>query len=400
MKDIVMIIHTMGTLKKTDNDRYIYLANLLIGKEDVSIEIVTSDFEHHKKNYRNQEIVKEYPYKITFLHENEYKKNVSIRRILGHYSFARRLKRYLSNRKKPDVIYCAIPPTVSAKVAAAYAKRNSVRFVVDIQDLWPEAFQMVLGKNWVSKIILSPMMKSVDYVYSCADAVVAVSDTYVNRVMSVNRKAKQGASVYLGTDGRIFNEKPTVTVDKPKNEFWIAYVGNLGTSYDFLNVFKALKILSDKGISDIRLLVLGDGNMRVEVEKLVGKYFRNTIIYGYLPYIDMFEYLKKCDIALNPIIKKSVSSVVNKVGDYAAAGIAVVNTQDSEEYRMLLEHYEAGLSTEPENAKDIADKIEILYRDKQLCVKMGENNKKLFEEKFNRTKTYTEIVDMLLDDLD
>ena len=105
MLDILMVVHTMGTMDPSDNDRFSYIANMLISR-GAKVEMVTSDFEHHKKRYRNcSEIKGKYSFDITFLHEKKYKKNVSLARILGHISFGEKLKKYLSKRKKPDVIY-------------------------------------------------------------------------------------------------------------------------------------------------------------------------------------------------------------------------------------------------------------------------------------------------------
>lgn len=171
--DILMIVHTMGTLDPSDNDRFTYLAKMLVSKGH-NVEIVTSDFEHHKKAYRDTEaIVRKYPFKITFLHEDAYQKNVSVQRIAGHISFAKRLKKYLKKRNKPDAIYCAIPPTVSADCAAHYAEKNQIRFIIDVQDLWPESFIMALGDNIVSRCLLKPMAVFANGAYKRANAIVA-----------------------------------------------------------------------------------------------------------------------------------------------------------------------------------------------------------------------------------
>lgn len=107
MKDVLMIIHTMGSLDPSDNDRFTYLAKKIIETGEASVEIVTSDFEHHKKKYRDEDVANCYPFKFIFLHESAYMKNVSVRRIKGHNCFANNLKKYLDVRNKPDVIYCA-----------------------------------------------------------------------------------------------------------------------------------------------------------------------------------------------------------------------------------------------------------------------------------------------------
>lgn len=58
----------------------------------------------------------------------------------------------------------------------------------------------------------------------------------------------------------------------------------------------------------------------------------------------MVGLLCSCDIAVNPIKKGSAGSIINKVGDYAAAGIPVVNTQENLEYKNILEEYNAGIN--------------------------------------------------------
>ena len=121
-------------------------------------------------------------------------------RFLSHYIMARNLKKYLRKRKLPNVIYCSIPSLSVAKVMAKYANKNKIKFIIDIQDLWPEAFTMVFKIPFINKIIFSPFKRNADYVYSSADEIIAVSETYSNRALKVNKKVKKATSVYLGTN--------------------------------------------------------------------------------------------------------------------------------------------------------------------------------------------------------
>lgn len=398
-KDVLMIVHTMGTMLASDNDRFSYIAKLLLDK-DCNVEMVTSDFEHHKKNYRNLSIATEHPFKITFLHENKYKKNISISRIIGHVSFAKNLRKYLNSRKVPDVIYCAIPPTVSANVAAKFASKNKIPFVIDVQDLWPESFEIALGHNPLAKAILKPMSYFANGAYKRANAIIAVSNTYVKRASKNNKIAKYKESVYLGTDGKKISCLNTNELENSKDErvFRIGYVGNIGKSYDFLHLFQALNILKKKGIDDIELYILGDGDYRKQVESYILEYYEKVTITGYLPYLEMMTQLETCDISINPIIMGTFSSVVNKVGDYAAAGLAVINTQDNQEYRKIVEENNIGINAKTEDSEDMANCIYKLYSDRNLCKVMGDNNKMLFNERFDRSKTYKRIIDCILED--
>lgn len=87
------------------------------------------------------------------IHEPGYQKHISLKRLYSHHVMGRNLKKYLSQRKKPDVIYCAIPSLSAVFVAARHARRNKVRFFVDVQDIWLEAFQLAFRVPVLSGIL-------------------------------------------------------------------------------------------------------------------------------------------------------------------------------------------------------------------------------------------------------
>lgn len=393
MKKIIIIANFMTFPSEKGNSRFNYIANL-IDKNKYDLEIITSNFYHMKKKHRELNFEKEQNLncKIKLISEPGYKKNVSIKRFYSHYILAKNLKKYLKQIDKPDIIYCAIPSLSVAKVAAKYAEKKNIRFIIDVQDLWPEAFKMVFNIPIISNLIFYPMKKEADYIYSKADDIIAVSDTYVDRAVSVNKKYKNKLSVFLGTDLDYFEElskaKKNTTVD---NIVRIAYIGTLGHSYDIKSVIDSIKILNDKGIKNILFVVMGSGPLQEEFENYAKEKKVNCEFTGRLNYDDMVGKLCSCDIAVNPIKSGSAGSIINKVGDYAAAALPVINTQESEEYRKIVEDYNIGFNVENGNIVELAEKIEILYKDKDFRKMLGDNNRKLAEEKFDRKKTYLEI---------
>ena len=173
----------------------------------------------------------------------------------------------------------------------------------------------------------------------------------------------------------------------------LAYLRN---SYDFINVFKALNELNKRGYLDICFNIFGDGDRKDELKDLSKKYFPNTVFWGYLPYVEAIQRLSQSYLALNPVLKASFSSVINKVGDYAASGIPVVNSQNSDEYRQLVDEYKCGLNAKPEDYLDIANKMEVLLRNPNMARAYGTSNRKLFDDMFDRRKTYSKIVEALV----
>ncbi|MBQ4091546.1 MAG: glycosyltransferase family 4 protein [Clostridia bacterium] len=393
--DIVILADFSGSFDGRTNNRFMYLANML--SEEHSVELVTSDFHHGSKTHFAK-TPEDYPFKVTMLHEAQYKKNISLKRFYSHFVWGSEVKKYLKKRKKPDVIYCAVPTLYASYNAAKYCKKNGVKFIVDIQDLWPEAFKMVLRIPVVSDIIFAPFTFLANGIYKRADEVVAVSDTYVNRAQRVNKKGNNGHTVYLGTRLETYDggasQAPLYT--KPEGEMWIGYCGTLGASYDIPNLIYAIKQLGEKGISNLKLIVMGDGARRADFEAIAEQSGINCLFTGRLPYGDMCAQLTQCDIVVNPIKRGSAASIINKHADYAASGLPVVNSQESREYRELIERYNMGLNCKNEDANDMADKLEMLVANRELRIEMGKNARRCAEERFDRKNSYKEIADAIV----
>lgn len=400
MKDILFITHFTQIPGEQGNNRFYYIINN-INNTNINIEVVTTSFSHKKKVQRDinvNALNEDNNIKFTLLNEPNYNKNVSVKRLYSHYIFGKNVKKYLKTRKKPDLIYCSIPSLDAVAIAAKYAKKHGIKFVIDIQDLWPEAFKLVLNIPIIGNILFYPMKKKADYIYKTADEIIAVSETYSKRAIEVSDKVKEGKVVYLGTNLDIFDEafSKHKHKSKPNNEVWIAYAGTLGHSYDLTNVFDALNIVKNKGVKNIKFIVMGDGPLKEKFEKYSIEKQINTLFTGRLPYEEMVGILGTCDIAVNPISKGAAQSIINKHADYAAAGLPVINTQENLEYRSLVDEYQMGLNCNNNDSKDLAEKLKNILEDCELKEKMGNNSRRLAEEKFDRKNTYDTIYETIL----
>lgn len=393
-KRIMIIAHFCDYGDENTNNRFNYLANML-ASSGYDVELITSSFSHRDKKQRKESFVVG-PYKTTLIYEPAYHKNISFKRLfVSHRMMAANLRKYLSSVEKPDLIYCAMPSINVSEVAAKYAEENKVPFFVDVQDLWPEAYKLILKNEIVYNLATKSMQGRVDRVYAAADQIIAVSETYAERAMRVNRKCKESLAVYLGTELAVFDrnvQENEPVVKKPEGEFWIGYCGTLGHSYDLSIVIYALQNLKKQGVENVRFIVIGSGPLEEQFKSLADELGVNFLFTGKLPYEKMCAQLCQCDIAVNPIAKGAAQSIINKHGDYAMAGLPVVNTQECKEYRDLLTKYECGINCEPESVEQVAEAILLLSRNRELCAAMREKARKMGTEKFERSKTYQEIL--------
>lgn len=390
--DIVIISEFCEDFSLTDNDRFLYLAKLLSKENDV--EIITSAFRHTTKKHRN-EAAAQWPFIISFIEEPGYPKNICLQRFKSHHIWGKNVIKYLMARKKPDVVYCAVPSLTGPNLVSRYCEKNQIRFIIDVQDLWPEAFQMVFPMPVFKRVFFAPFKVCADGIYKRADAICAVSDTYCQRALSVNQKTTTTTTVFLGTDLSVFDRfaEEQYEMKKGSDEIWLAYCGTLGSSYDINCVIDALSILNNP---KVYFIVMGDGPKRANFEAYAKEKACQAIFTGRLHYNEMCSIIKMCDITVNPIVHNAAASIINKHADYAASGLPVINTQESEEYRSLIDTYQMGFNCKNNDANDLADKIRILISDPLLRKKMGMNARKCAEEKFDRKNTYPRLISLIM----
>lgn len=397
-KDILIIAHFSGDMEEGSNARFSYLSNLILQEcSSCDVELLTTNFSHDKKR-KKVEPAKEFQFKTTMLAEPGYPKNVCLRRFYSHWVFGNHVAKYLRLRKRPDIIYCAVPSLDVAYAAARYAKENNIRFIIDVQDLWPEAFRMVFQIPVLSNIIFAPMERKANRIYAAADNIAAVSQTYADRALRVNNKCEKAVVVFLGTDLARFDElrKDELLMQKPGEEIWMAYIGTLGHSYDLTCVMDAMVLLRDKGkAQNLRFIVMGDGPLKERFENYAKKLCLLVTFTGRLSYSEMVPQLCECDFAVNPITHGAAQSIINKVGDYAAAGLAVINTQECQEYRDLITEYKSGMNCKNGNIPELADAIESLVADAGLRKTLGWGNRRLAEERFDRRNSYLRLLEII-----
>lgn len=390
--DIVIIANFCMDFSETDNGRFSYLAELL--SKNHSVEIITSSFYHITKQKRK--ILTKHSYRITLIDEPGYEKNICLKRFYSHYIWGKNVGRYLLKRKKPDIIYCAVPSLTGALIAAKYCEKKDIKFIVDIQDLWPEAFKLVFNVPIISKLMYLPFEYMANSIYKRANQIIAVSETYVDRALKVNKKCKKGYSIFLGTELKIFDEncQRTPALKKNRDEIWLAYCGTLGSSYDLTSVIKAISKIK---ISNLYFLIMGNGPLMEKFQMLADNLEIKAIFTGRLPYNEMCSVLSKCDITINPIMPGAAQSIINKHADYLASGLPIINTQENKEIRNLIEEYHCGINCKNADENDIKNAIIKLCKNKNLRIEMGKNARRLAVDKFDRGKTYKKIIKLITD---
>ena len=400
MKKIAVVASDVAMPGEKGLGRLYYFSNML-SANGFQVELITADFQHWEKAHRSEaqinEIKRNTPFQLTFLHEPAYAKNIDLKRILSYRVLASNVRRYLSSADF-DLIYSLIPDNHLAATAGRCAHQRGIPFVIDVEDLWPEAMRMVFDVPVVSDLVFSYFTHSARQAYSYADAVVGSSDEYRDEPLKYGIDVPRKKTVYVGNDLHAFDEAVRThagAIRKPDGEFWVVYAGTLGTSYDIGTAVEAASLVASEGHPEIKLIILGDGPERSAWEALAKEKQVDARFLGFLPFEEMAAYLSLSDVTLNSLVAKAAQSIVSKIGDYLAAGKPMINTGLNKEFCEKVRNDDFGINVVPGNARLLADAVLALYHSPEERERMGRRARKIAETQFDRSETYLGIVDLI-----
>lgn len=212
---------------------------------------------------------------------------------------------------------------------------------------------------------------------------------------------KRGKVIYNGLDFSRFGEKvekirkEKLENHKGEDKFIIGIVANLTEYKDYYTFFNAIKILQQK-INNLEVHIIGGGKLaqvykeyavRIGVKQEILKYFgRVTNVEDYIPYFD---------VGVLCSYKEKGEGLSNSVLEYMACGVPPVIT-DIGAAREIVENGVSGLLFEAGNAEDLANKIMMLYKDRNLRTEIGKNAKKIVSEKFSYDRYIKEFEEYYL----
>ena len=381
--------------------RFRFLSDLL-AREGFEVDLITSTFQHWDKAQRDttRASFQGLPYRVQFVFEPGYKRNLDLVRINSHRIFARNLKgffksRFRDNPRAYDLIYSEIPPNDMARVCAEAAREQGIPYVADVNDLWPEAMRMAIDVPVLSDIAFAPFARDARRVYQLISAAVGTSDEYADRPAADRDEPYEKRTVYVGNQLALFDEGARENpISKPEGEVWVTYAGMLGASYDIATLIDASILAAEKD-PRIRVKLLGDGPDREALEKRAADAGAPVEFVGYAPYEVMAGWLCASDVTVNSLVKSAAQSIVTKIGDYLAAGIPMVNTGSSPEFRAKVESDGFGVNVEAEDAQALANAVLELADDPSRCTDMGRRARSIAEEQFDQERSYQAIVELI-----
>ncbi|MEO0144372.1 MAG: glycosyltransferase family 4 protein [candidate division WOR-3 bacterium] len=216
--------------------------------------------------------------------------------------------------------------------------------------------------------------------------------------IAVSEVAKRSIIKYFDGEYRIIPNGVDVNRFKPDNEKipWllednskkILFVGRIeprkGLKYLLLALNEVVKF-----ISDVKLIVVGDGPFKLLYEQYLNKNIEDKVIFvGKVGYNELPKYYVSCDIFVSPATEKESFGIV--LLEAMASKIPVI-ASNIEGYKQVIQNEVNGILFENENYKDLASKIIMLLRNKNLANRLVENAYDIVIKKYSWEAVSKEI---------
>lgn len=384
-KKNIWIIDPYGEIPQSDwrDGRYFLMAKHLT-QAGHNVILFISNFSHRTKKFTHEK-------EELFLIQNigfhvvpscSYKSNISYSRIKFERLFIRNMLSQLNNIDLPDCIILRDPALFISKPVVKFCKVNSVKLVVDIIDLWPELFELVLPRyfQFMGKFFFLPLYLRRRSLLKSSDAVVAVSPDYLDIARKINPNIPYEV-IYWGcnlskiieiTNSESSDVLNLFNISKAKDDFWIIYAGSLGEYYDIKSIAEVAKKIESLNFN-IKFFIAGAGPMQNWITNYIKDNEPSNLIYlGSLKTNILFGFFKFCNIGLSTYSEKSTVSMPIKCYDYFGAGLPIINSL-GRNLELIVRENMLGLQYIPENVDSLANSIIKLSNDPELYLRMKSN---------------------------
>lgn len=329
--------------------------------------VLSSIFSHSLKKFREFDNKK-----FITLKTISYSSSLSINRILSYLIFSYGVFKFLG-KNSFDIVYVNLPPN-GLGLPLLLRKKRFNKLVVDVIDLWPEAFP--INKGLIKKTILylcgvlpKIIRKKIIY-YS--DFCITESNYFYDKL---DLKNTSNSKV-------IYIKKPELIepcFEKVSKELSIIYLGNIGKIYDFDSLIKIIK-----GVKKKRKLVLHIIGLGPLSSWLIDSLKNENIDYHFhgASFDENIkrEIISKCWFGFNGYKHNTEVALSYKSVDYLSYGVPLLNSA-KEDTKCMVENEKIGYNFHSDTLEQIIDKLLKISPDEVM--KMKKKSYTFFQDKLS-----------------
>lgn len=295
-----------------------------------------------------------------------------------------KLLRWVKNIN-PDIIHVHTPVTIGL-LGISTAKILSKPLIATYHTLMEEYFKIYftpkrIGKKYSETFTKRFIRKYTKFFYNKADLITVPSLAIKKHLIKLGVE-KPIIILPTGIDTEFFKPK-----GKPEKNT-VLWVGRLGKEKSLDILLKAFGIVQKK-IPKAKLVIIGDGPERKNLELLAEKLSLNAEFKGYVQREKLPHYYARAWLLASPSTTETQGLTI--LESFACACPVVV--ANALGFKDFVKHNYNGFFTKPKNIKDFAEKMIKLLENPSLRKKLSKNARKTAKE-FSISKQTKKLADI------
>ncbi len=295
--------------------------------------------------------------------------------------------------KNTDVILATSPQFFCGFAGTIASKLNRKPFILEIRDLWPDSILAVgaLKENFAIKFlrVLEKQM------YFSATKIVTLTDAFKKYISDLGYDDNNIVTIPNSMDlSRIKSISKPKTDFKKQDRFICSYIGTFGMAHNLGVVVETAKILKDN--ETIHFLLIGDG---AEKETIVeqARGLSNITILPLQTKKDIPWFYNISDVGLIMLKNNKLFTTVipSKIFEYMVMKKPMIMSMPEGEATKIVIGNNCGIYCEPDNAKELAQRIQEIYNDKSYLKDLGEKGYDLAINKYNRNEMADKMIQVM-----
>ncbi|MBN1118687.1 MAG: glycosyltransferase family 4 protein [Bacteroidales bacterium] len=285
---------------------------------------------------------------------------------------------------KADVVIASSGPITTGFPGLVAHYLCGRKFVFEVRDLWPE---VAVDLNVISNKTLVKLAYWFEKrCYKAACHIIALSPGMKN---DITRRYgfTHITSVTNSANIELFSTPaPLPSSYGLEAKKYAIYTGNIGMVNNSEWLYRTAKVLKEKNTTNIKIVLVGEGQQRIELEKRkTADHLDNFIFLGSVPKKELVALVQNAFVSLVPLKGNKIldTSSPNKFFESLAAGVPVIQNTGGWMKDFLLEH-QIGYTLDPDNEIALADLLSEMVTKPDVLAAMGEKAKTIAAAQFDK----------------
>ncbi len=322
-------------------------------------------------------------------------------RMLNFYEFARLAVQVGMKLDRPDVVFATHTPLTVGLAGIKLSRHFKVPFVFEVRDIWPDALVNVGALK--NPLIIWWLRRMAKKIYAAANHIVALSPGMKDSIVRMGVPENQVTIIPNCCDLDLFRPELNGQDCRKRlglgDRFAAIYFGAMGFANGLEYLIEAARILSERRRDNIVIVLHGDGGKKPELKKMTGDYKLTNVVFSDLvpDKTEVARIIAACNACL--VIYRATKEHTwspNKMFDALAAGKPVLINVPGW-LGETIEDNKCGKYVDSNRPQNLADALEELADNPQMCRQMGSNARLLAEQKFSRAKLAEHLYNILSD---